>query len=62
MALNKDEIIRKIYHDPSNPTGFAGKKQLYEETKKLDSSITKSNINHFLEGNRVYTLHRPRRI
>ena len=62
MALNKEEVIKKIYHDPSNPAGFAGKKQLYEEAKKFDSSITKGDINHFLEGDRVYTLHRPRRI
>ena len=62
MVLNKEEIIKKIFHDPSNPAGFAGKKQLYEEVKKIDSSIKKYDINHFLEGDRVYTLHKPRRI
>ncbi|HKO65848.1 MAG TPA: hypothetical protein VJU13_11650 [Candidatus Nitrosocosmicus sp.] len=62
MVLNKEKIKKKIFHDPSNPAGFAGKKQLYEEVKKIDSSIKKYDINHFLEGDRVYTLHRPRRI
>ena len=62
MAINKEEIIKKIFHNASNPAGFACKKQLYEEVKKIDSSITKSDINHFLEGDRVYRLHRPRRI
>ena len=62
MALDKNKVIKDIYHDPSNSAGFAGKKQLLDEAKKVDSSISMQDIEHFLEGDQVYTLHRPRRI
>ena len=58
----KHTILKNIYHDPSSPGGFAGIQKLYIEAKKLDASITKKDVKDFLEGDRTYTLHRPRRI
>jgi IS30 family transposase len=58
----KQALLEKIYHDPSSSGGFAGVQRLYIEAKKQNSLITKSDAKHFLEGDRTYTLHRPRRI
>jgi hypothetical protein len=62
MELDKIKILEKLYHDPSSPAGFAGQKQLYSEAIKIDPTITGKDVKHFLEGDRTYTLHRPRRV
>lgn len=54
--------LKKLYNDPNNPGGFAGVEQLYIQAKKSDPSVTKNEIKTFLEANRTYTLHKPRRL
>lgn len=58
----KQKIIENIYHDPASPAGFAGIQRLYQEAKKVNPNITKNDVKWFLEGDRTYTLHRPRRV
>ena len=62
MVIDRNKLFKKIYHDPANPAGFAGQQQLYKEARKIDPTITEKDVKHFLEGDRTYTLHRPRRI
>lgn len=59
---NAQKILEKIYHDPSSPAGFAGAKRLLEEARHVNPAITKGDVDDFLAGDRVYGLHRPRRI
>lgn len=55
------EVLRRLYYDPSSPGGFNGADNLLVEAQKIDSSITKQQVLEFLEGERVYTLHKKRR-
>nr|CAD2155620.1 unnamed protein product [Meloidogyne enterolobii] len=55
-------ILDKLYNDPANPAGFAGVNQLWIEARKKDASIKKKDVEEYLEGNRTYTIHRPRRV
>ena len=54
--------LNKLYTDPNSPACYAGADQLYKEAKKLDPTVTKAKVKDFLEGNRTYTLHKPRRV
>nr|CAD2168641.1 unnamed protein product [Meloidogyne enterolobii] len=55
-------ILDQLYNDPANPAGFAGVNQLWTEARKKDASIKKKDVEEYLEGNRTYTIHRPRRV
>jgi hypothetical protein len=57
-----EQILNKIYNNPSNPAGFAGAQQLYNEAQKVDHTIRKKDVEHFLQGHRTYSLMRPRRV
>lgn len=57
-----EEKLSEIYNNPTNPAGFAGVKPLLEAVQKNDPAIKKEDVEHFLQGHRTYTLHRPRRI
>ena len=56
------EKLNRIYTNPANPGGFSSAVNLYKEAKKKIPCITKKDINRFLEGNRTYTLFKPRRV
>ena len=70
------EKLNRLYTDPSNPGkfinltynfetfsgGFSSVDNLYREAKKKFPEITRKDVNRFLEGNRTYTLFKPRRI
>ena len=57
-----EEKLAQIYNDPTNPAGFAGAQALLEAAKKGDENIKKDDVEHFLQGHRTYSLHRPRRV
>lgn len=59
--MTKEEKIEKIYHDPANPGGFGGVDVLYQQVKKKHPTITRKDVQRFLEGNRTYTLFKPRK-
>jgi len=46
--MSKDEIIRKVYFDPS---GFSSRKITLADSKKLDNSITNDDVKQFLAKN-----------
>jgi len=58
----KSNLINRIYTDPINPGSFSGLENLYDQVKKKYPGITKKDVRHFLEGNRTYTLFKPRQI
>lgn len=62
MNVGKQKILEGIYHDPGSAAGFSGANSLLTEAQKVDPDITKRDVDYFLAGDRVYTLHRPRRI
>jgi hypothetical protein len=55
------EKIASVYADPSAPGGFGGLNALYNEVKQRFPGIGKKDVLHFLEGNRTYTLFKPRK-
>ena len=57
-----DSKINKIYTDPGNPGGFSGVEKLYEQVRKNLPGIKKNDVRKFLQGNRTYTLFKPRLI
>ena len=58
---NFDEIFKKIYYNPSNPGSFGGQYRLFLEARKVDSSIKRKDVENWLKGQIVYTLHKPSR-
>lgn len=58
----KLKTLDKLYTDPKSPAAFAGIEALYSEAKRIQHNISRNDVLHYLEGNRTYTLHRPRRI
>ena len=58
----KNKKIGSIYHDIGSAGGFAGARTLYNEVKARYPDVTKRDVQHFLEGDRTYTLFKPRRL
>ena len=58
----KLKLLHKLYTNTKSPSAFAGIDALYDEARKHEPTITKKDVIYYLEGNRTYTLHRPRRI
>jgi hypothetical protein len=56
------ELLKNIYHDPKSPAGYGSIINLYKVAKKIEPKIKLEDVKFFLEGDRTYTLHRPRRI
>ena len=52
------KLLYHIYTDVKNPASFLSPWKLYKATKKEDSSITLTQVEHFLESQKSYTLHR----
>lgn len=57
-----EDKLRKLYTDPSSPACYSGVDQLLKEAKSIDPSIKRKDVVHFLEGEKTYTLHKPRRL
>lgn len=56
------EFLRRLYSDPSSPASFSGVQNLLAEARKYDPSITRKDVQKFLEQERTYTLHKQRRV
>ena len=57
------EILKKLYTDcKSSSACFSGINNLLKEAKKHDKSITRNDVQNFLESQRTYTIHKPRRV
>ena len=51
----------KIYSDLKNPASLSSIEKLYEEVKKQDKTITRSEVKKFLSSKDSYTLHKHNR-
>ncbi len=56
-----EEILSKIYYDASNPGSYGGVESLYREAVKQIPSLRKKDIENWLQGQLVYTLHKNSR-
>jgi len=56
------ELLRRLYTDPRSPGSFSGVQNLLTEARKHDSSVTRRQVEEFLERERTYTLHKRRRV
>jgi len=55
----KNDLLYKIYTDVKNPASFSSPWKLYKAAKAGgDRTLTLSEVERFLEGQRSYTLHR----
>ena len=43
--MSKDEVIKKVYYDPS---GFGSRKNTLESARKRDKTITKDDVDNFM--------------
>ena len=58
LSLATTKLLSRIYTDVKNPASFSSPWKLYKAAKKSDSSITLGEVEHFLESQKSYTLHR----
>ena len=58
----KIKVLEKLYTGRKSASAFVGIDTLYSDATKLNSNITKKDVTYYLDENRTYTLHRPRRI
>lgn len=56
-----EDTLKKIYYDSKNPGSFGGRERLYLEAKKYHSNVKRKDIENWLKGEIVYTLHRQAR-
>ena len=61
---NKDKTIKKTFLEFSdkNPATFAGINNVYNTAKKHVKNISRDDVVKYLEGERTYTQHKPRRL
>ena len=53
-----DELLHKIYYDPTSPAAFSGIEQLYREAKRQDGTISHKTIRNWLAKQKNYTTNR----
>jgi hypothetical protein len=51
-------LLHKIYFDISNPNSFSSPHVLYKAAKKINKTISKDEVDKFLQGEDTYTLHK----
>ena len=54
----KNQIFKKIYLDPKNPSSFSSPYKLYSASVKLNKNITLRDVERWLESQDPYTLYR----
>jgi hypothetical protein len=56
------ELLNRLYTNLDNASAFAGADKLYEAASEENPSITRDQVEKFLEQKRTYTIHKPRRL
>jgi hypothetical protein len=56
-----DPLLNALYTNVESSASFAGADRLYDAAHQLDPSVTRDEVRAYLEQNRTYTLHKPRR-
>src|SRR5437867_3016918 len=57
-----EDLLKRLYTELDSPVSFAGVQKLYAAAKKEAPEIKRSDVLDFLEGEKVYTMHKPRRV
>lgn len=57
----KKNLLEKLYNDPESPAAFSGVQRLYKEARKINPTISMGDVKYYMEGSRIYTMHKPRR-
>jgi hypothetical protein len=52
-------VLSKVYYDLSSPACYAGVDAVFRQAKKLNKKIKLSDVEHFLQEQDTYTLHKP---
>ena len=55
--INKNEVLKSIYLDPSHPAGFSTVNRLYDSAKKISRDISRDDVISFLQSRDSYTRH-----
>ena len=53
--------LKSLYSDPKSAASFSSPENLYHEYHKTNKNVKRSDIARFLETQKTYTLHRPRK-
>jgi hypothetical protein len=56
------ELIDRLYTNLNSPASFAGVNRLFDEAHRQDPSITREQVQDYVERQRTYTLHKPGRV
>ena len=57
-----EDLLRRIYTELGTLASYSGVQNLWQEARKIDPRIRRADVVSFLEGERTYTMHRPRRV
>ena len=59
--MNHEQYLRSLYYGIESPTAYTGLTSLWKKLKQdgLDKEITRDELQKWLEGQYVYTLHKP---
>lgn len=57
-----DVLLKRLYTELGTAASYSGVQNLWEEARRIDPKIRRKDVVNFLEGERVYTMHRPRRV
>ncbi|XP_045624237.2 uncharacterized protein [Procambarus clarkii] len=57
MVSKKQQILDRVYNDPTSTGGFGGVQRLYKAAKLLNSDITLADVKDYLKSSDAYTLH-----
>ena len=58
MDINQ-EVLKKLYYDPSNPASYGGAKRLWREAIKEIPDLKLIQVKRWLRGQDTYTMFRP---
>lgn len=61
MANTMNDVLRSIYYNVQHTAGFSSKRKLFEAARDRLPDLTLEQVEEWLRGETVYTLHRPAR-
>lgn len=59
MAMSTDETLNRIYYNLENPASYSSVEKLYQAGKQQLKNLQRGDVVKWLEGQAVYTLHKP---
>lgn len=60
--LSRLELLKRLYTTCDTPACFSSVNNLFIEARKYDKSLTRKDVQEFLETQRTYTIHKLRRL